>query len=320
MKFFTKLTVFAAMFLAVVQFSSCLNDDNKIPPNCYDGILNNAEELVDCGGPNCPPCDPCINGIWEPELGEQWVDCGGDCEPCDIHNNGQLDPGEDCIDCGGITGVDCGELCGDGLLNGCEEEIDCGGDEAFCPACPSCDDEIMNQDEIGIDCGGSECDPCPDGVDCTNGILDGDEHYIDCGGENCPDCDWFLRWSVNNNNTEADPAQAALAGGTISISGASTLPGVINIAMAEPVPLGWQNDIQVALNPMSFPGSQILYVNQAGVTFSSEYENSSVNVNISFVNPVAGGAIAGTFSGVLWNEDGDTSVNLSNGNFVLPFD
>jgi len=56
--------------------------------------------------------------------GEQWVDCGGECDPCLSSYNGQLDPGEDGIDCGGDTGVDCGELCGDGLLNGNEEEID----------------------------------------------------------------------------------------------------------------------------------------------------------------------------------------------------
>ena len=56
--------------------SGCLNEDNLIGENCYDGILNNGEELVDCGGPICDPCDPCENGIWDPLLGEQWVDCG----------------------------------------------------------------------------------------------------------------------------------------------------------------------------------------------------------------------------------------------------
>ena len=46
---------------------------------------------MDCGGPICEPCDPCENGEWDPLLGEQWVDCGGSCEPCATNFNGVLD-------------------------------------------------------------------------------------------------------------------------------------------------------------------------------------------------------------------------------------
>ena len=177
-----------AVAFAVMMFgSSCLNDDNLIGPNCFDGILNNGEELVDCGGPICQPCDPCENGVWDQVLGEQWVDCGGECAPCDVNFNGQLDPGETGIDCGGDTGIDCGELCGDGLLNGNEIDVDCGGPD--CEVCPSCEDGLLNGEELGIDCGGPDCEPCATDGDCTNGLLDGDELYIDCGGTICPPCD-----------------------------------------------------------------------------------------------------------------------------------
>ena len=47
--------------------------------------------------------------------------------------------------------------CSDGIKNGVETGIDCGGN---CPACPSCSDGIQNQGETGIDCGGP-CTPCP---------------------------------------------------------------------------------------------------------------------------------------------------------------
>ena len=57
------------MMLLVIA-TGCLNDDNLIPENCYDGILNNGEELVDCGGSICPPCDPCENGQYDALLGE----------------------------------------------------------------------------------------------------------------------------------------------------------------------------------------------------------------------------------------------------------
>jgi hypothetical protein len=55
-------------------------------------------------------------------------------------------------------------------------------------AAPTCSDGIQNGSETGVDCGGPDCEPCH----CTNGILDGDETGIDCGGscdaQVCPTC------------------------------------------------------------------------------------------------------------------------------------
>jgi hypothetical protein len=47
---------------------------------------------------------------------------------------------------------------------------------------PTCDDGIKNGNETGIDCGGP-CIPC--GQTCNNGVKDGDETGVDCGGS-CP--------------------------------------------------------------------------------------------------------------------------------------
>jgi hypothetical protein len=48
--------------------------------------------------------------------------------------------------------------CNDGIKNGAETGVDCGGS---CTACPvSCSDGIQNQDETGVDCGGP-CSACP---------------------------------------------------------------------------------------------------------------------------------------------------------------
>ena len=49
----SSLMLMAAIAALLFAASSCLNDDNLIGPNCFDGILNNGEELVDCGGPIC---------------------------------------------------------------------------------------------------------------------------------------------------------------------------------------------------------------------------------------------------------------------------
>ena len=48
---------------------------------------------------------------------------------------------------------------------------------------PTCTDGIENGDEEGVDCGGSCPNPCP--TTCTDGIENGDEEGVDCGGS-CP--------------------------------------------------------------------------------------------------------------------------------------
>ncbi len=60
--------------------------------------------------------------------------------------------------------------CDDGIQNGDEEGVDCGG--SSCEACPTCDDGIQNGDETGVDCGGS-CAACAlaDGEITFNGTV-----------------------------------------------------------------------------------------------------------------------------------------------------
>jgi hypothetical protein len=50
-------------------------------PTCSDGIQNQGETGIDCGGP-CPACPPpsCVDGIQN--QGEIGVDCGGPCPAC----------------------------------------------------------------------------------------------------------------------------------------------------------------------------------------------------------------------------------------------
>jgi len=82
-----------------------------------------------------------------------------------------------------VFAMSCGDdpTCDDGVQNGDETGIDCGGD---CLACPTCSDGIQNGDETGIDCGGTICDICET---CDDGIQNGTETGIDCGGE-CAVC------------------------------------------------------------------------------------------------------------------------------------
>ncbi len=205
MRFKHYALIFLASFAGSVFLASCLNEENRIPPNCYDGILNNGESgginnndggAYDCGGEFCEPCDHCVNGIIDE--GETWIDCGGECGPCPSCANGILDPGETGIDCGMDGCPECSDLCFNNVLDGEETDIDCGG---ACIACPTCDDLIFNGDELGIDCGGPDCEPCCTVNNCDNGILDpGNEFATDCGGKICPDCVDTLHWQVDGDH------------------------------------------------------------------------------------------------------------------------
>jgi hypothetical protein len=72
----------------------------------------------------------------------------------------------------------------DGVKNGLESGIDCGG---VCPFCDYCFDGVKNFDEEGIDCGGS-CSICPS---CFDGERNQGEDGVDCGGP-CKKCKSFL--------------------------------------------------------------------------------------------------------------------------------
>jgi hypothetical protein len=95
------------------------------------------------------------------------------------------------IDCGGPTCVPCAVLptCTDGVKNGQETGIDCGG--PICTPCavlPTCTDGVKNGQETGIDCGGPTCTPCVVAPTCTDGVKNGQETGIDCGGPTCAPC------------------------------------------------------------------------------------------------------------------------------------
>jgi len=85
------------------------NCSTQTTPTCSDGIKNGSETDVDCGGSTCPKC---ANG--------KLCSAGGDC------TSGFCSP----------TGV--------------------------CAAAPSCTDGVQNGNETGVDCGGS-CPPCQTG-------------------------------------------------------------------------------------------------------------------------------------------------------------
>ena len=62
----------------------CMPGKSVCQPNitsCHDGIRDQGETGVDCGG-SCPPCVSCYNGILDGD--ETSIDCGGICHSCTI--------------------------------------------------------------------------------------------------------------------------------------------------------------------------------------------------------------------------------------------
>jgi len=188
------------------QSGNCVDGTcQPVPPTCSDGIQNGAETDVDCGGGTCPTCPDgggcqtgsdcdsgvCVDGVCQPASctdgirngAETDVDCGGgECPTCPDGGGCQTDSDCESGVCVDGTCQPVGPTCTDGIQNGTETDVDCGG--GACPACPD-----------GGGCQtGSDCDSgvCVDGIcqpaSCTDGIRNGTETDVDCGGGTCPTC------------------------------------------------------------------------------------------------------------------------------------
>ena len=173
-----------------------------------DGVQNNDETDVDCGGITKKACEDgkkcltrldCTSSVCKDMGDGQGLRCQapkGD----DLTKNGD----ESDIDCGGAiapkcaTGLKCVQktdcvsgVCDagtckapaiDGVKNGTETDVDCGG-----PTAPACADTKMCN--VGDDCtsrvctGGTCRAPTP-----TDAVKNGTETDVDCGGAGNPKC------------------------------------------------------------------------------------------------------------------------------------
>ncbi len=70
------LLMLLAMSLLVM---SCTKEEDDVA-NCNDGIRNQDETAIDCGGVVCTACASCSDGILN--QGETRTDCGGPCAAC----------------------------------------------------------------------------------------------------------------------------------------------------------------------------------------------------------------------------------------------
>jgi len=128
------------------------------PGSCADGVLNNAETDVDCGGGTCAPCSDGESCVLARDCATS-ICMGGVCLPASCTND-TMDAGEVGVDCGGPCAG-----CPDGTA--CTAAEDCASDRCEGDVCTSCDDGVMNGAETDVDCGGGACAGCPAGSMCS---------------------------------------------------------------------------------------------------------------------------------------------------------
>jgi hypothetical protein len=129
------------------------------PAHCTNGIQDEDETGVDCGGADCGPC-PCITGtiIYLPNVlnsGPAVILCDTEPAPANYTAAGNQTCAQSTIDADPF----CLETSWDGI---CQDAYNlCIGSS------PTCTDGIQNGNETGVDCGGPDCGPC----ECATGTI-----------------------------------------------------------------------------------------------------------------------------------------------------
>lgn len=151
-----------ACSVTVAEGAACpLGTGTCTAPGCNDKLSTTPETDVDCGGPSCAPC----------AVGKLCL-ANTDCEPIASGRCAVVGTTKKCVEA----------TCSDGVKNGAETSVDCGGsgDCVRCGTGAAC--------ETASDCASGVCDAnvCQ-APTCTDSVKNGDETAADCGG-GCSGC------------------------------------------------------------------------------------------------------------------------------------
>ena len=191
------------------QYSGWNLDDVQIiavgggGPTCDDGILNQGEDRIDCGGP-CPACECTSDGACSDGTfcnGTETCDAHGECQSGSDPCTGQYcDEGSDqCVEC-----LNDGH-CNDGLYcNGAET---CSGGSCQAGTAIDCNDGVGCTDDSCNE-GTDSCDHAPNNGVCDNGLYcDGVETcdpVADCQPGTAIDCNDGVACTVDSCNEGTD--------------------------------------------------------------------------------------------------------------------
>lgn len=202
-------------------------------------------------------------------------------------------------------------------------DLDCG-------SLPSttCGNGVQDGDETGVDCGGS-CTPCGTTVPtCTDGIMNGDETGVDCGGTSCPPCssnNYYMRCEIDG--TPWDAYMLGFMAASIDFSG--YLNGFISYTNEGQIRIGNLDDFlqtgsYVFTNgAMSSGLASFSYVPEVlGTSPNHFYEpvGNNGSLVITAVN-ITDSTVTGTFSVDVYDDNFTPfdTISITNGEFYVPF-
>jgi hypothetical protein len=159
--------------------------------NAANGCETSLTTATDCGGCGVPCARP--NGAASCQSGTctltacspGFADCDGNpangCEALPCAAGGVCTSSGQCASGLCLNGFCASASCSDGVKNGTETGVDCGG------SCPPCGNGlgclVGGNCQSGV-CSGGACQA----ASCADGIKNGTETAVDCGGGACPSC------------------------------------------------------------------------------------------------------------------------------------
>ncbi|WP_437969062.1 DUF4215 domain-containing protein [Sorangium sp. So ce260] len=234
----------------------------QVPGDCKERVCDGQGAVIDVDDErdafsDGDPCsaDVCVAGAPENPPAPATTVCGGP----DSSGGRYCDGDGACVEC--LAAGDClsnicvgnrcvAPDCGDGVMNGAETDVDCGGsacvpcaDAAACVAdadcrngicrdgtckASSCADGATNGAETDADCGGPACAPCATGKACA---ADGDCLGGRCSGTTClPSCTDVARNGAETDIDCGGPACVGCAAGMRCAAGRDCLSHVCSAA------------------------------------------------------------------------------------------
>jgi len=217
--------------------------------------------------------------------------------------------------CSGDEMEDIG-TCIDGIKNGTETEIDCGGS---CEACASCDDGIKNGTETGVDCGGS-CDLC--GVPSSGfyfyGIIDGSEVIV--SGTNGVGYGLCGNFHINGGSWLPDPFNFDLRDASVEL--VKQFPGTSMGAIPDVDDLYQMYDLGVYPfgSNCEMEGAEILWLDESGDEWTSRGDQTGSSFRITERGEISSSipettTVKGEFTCKLYN--GNEVKTIESGKFFI---
>lgn len=204
----------------VFKSSAALSIEQAVPATCADGIRNQQESEIDCGGP-CAACEhrqvctygrdcadglQCVTGTDISEfrrclktaptdvggvfwmLGLNGASCNTVCSS--VGTTCDAVPMNDIVGSGGTLAACAATASALGIT--VVESIDISGGNGCSASGTSVYREVSNISSCfnsSTNLGEQVCSCAPATAGCSDGVKNGTETDIDCGGESCPQCD-----------------------------------------------------------------------------------------------------------------------------------